>query len=113
LQKVGAMNDFSRLAKYHPQVLQPELHAAVLVVLPEIRNLRSTVSRAAITTLGEFFLKFTRHMEPDLDLITKTLLHKSGENVSFLREDIDRTLKYLVEGVSSQKAALAIVDGGA
>ncbi|XP_076359297.1 uncharacterized protein LOC143251873 isoform X2 [Tachypleus tridentatus] len=113
LQKVHAINDFSRFTKYHPQVLQPELHSVVTALLPEVRNLRSTVSRAAITTLGELFQTFTRHMETDLDVITKTLLNKSAENVGFIREDIDRTLKYLVEDVSTQKAALALVEGGA
>ncbi|XP_013781470.2 TOG array regulator of axonemal microtubules protein 2-like isoform X2 [Limulus polyphemus] len=113
LQKVNAMNEFNRLAAYQPQLLQAELHSVVLVLLSEIRNLRSSVSRAAINTFGILFQKCPRHMEADLDLITKTLLHKSGENAGFIREDIGKTLKHLVDGVSLQKAALAIVDGGA
>ncbi|XP_022245483.1 TOG array regulator of axonemal microtubules protein 1-like [Limulus polyphemus] len=112
-QKVDAMNDIERLAAHHPQDLQMELHSVVLALLPEVRNLRSSVSRMAINTLGELFQTFKRHMETDLDLITKTLLHKSGENIGFIREDIDNTMRHLVEGVSSQKAALAIVAGGA
>ncbi|XP_076321753.1 uncharacterized protein LOC143231091 isoform X2 [Tachypleus tridentatus] len=113
LQKIDAMNEFNRLAVYQPKLLQPELHSVVLVLLPEIRNLRSSVSRAAINTFGILFQKFPRRMEADLDLITKTLLHKSGESVGFIREDVWKTLKHLVDGVLPQKAALAIVDGGA
>ena len=55
--KVEAMLAITRLATYHPSILQRELHTIVQALVYEVKNLRSTVSRSAIYTLGDLLTK--------------------------------------------------------
>lgn len=53
-----------RLATFHPNILQKELHNIVLALVDEVKNLRSSVSRSAIFTLGDLLIKMKKHIEP-------------------------------------------------
>ena len=48
-----------------------------------------------------------------MDAIGSALLQKCGENVTFIREDIDRSLTNLVECMPQSKTVLTLVNGGA
>lgn len=61
--KVEAMLAITRLAKYHPRVLEKELHMVVLALVYEVKNLRTTVSRSAIFTLGDLLVKMRKPIE--------------------------------------------------
>ncbi|RWS17552.1 protein FAM179B-like protein, partial [Dinothrombium tinctorium] len=111
--KVEGMLAITRLASFHPSVLQKELHIIILALVYEVKNLRSSVSRSAIFTLGDLFTKMKKQIEPDMDLICQALLHKCGENVSFIREDIERALANMVEEMPQTKSVLALINGGA
>lgn len=111
--KIEGIQTISRLAQVHPNVLLPQLHPVVLALLTEVKNLRSSVSRAAILTIGDLFAALRRNMEQDLELVTSTLLNKSGETVGFIRDDIEKVMKHLVDNITPNKAALAIIAGGA
>lgn len=54
----------SRLATFHPNTLARELHTIVLALVYEVKNLRSTVARSAIFTLGDLFIKMKKQIEP-------------------------------------------------
>ncbi|XP_064623563.1 TOG array regulator of axonemal microtubules protein 1-like isoform X2 [Lineus longissimus] len=111
--KCNGLNVLRRLIMYHPEVLSNQLHTVILALIAEVKNLRSQVSRLAITTLGEMFLALKRNMDADLDMITKVLLAKSGESNGFIREDVDKALVHMVDSATPQRALLAIVVGGA
>ncbi|RWS29895.1 hypothetical protein B4U80_11286 [Leptotrombidium deliense] len=111
--KVEGMLAITRLASFHPQVLQKELHIIVLALVYEVKNLRSSVSRSAIFTLGDLFKKMRKQIEPELELICQALVHKAGENIAFIREDIDKALANLVEEMPQTKSALALINSGA
>ena len=53
-----------RLATFHPQYLIRDQHQIALYLISETRNLRSTVSRSAIFTIGELFQKVKSQLEP-------------------------------------------------
>ncbi|XP_054711064.1 TOG array regulator of axonemal microtubules protein 1-like [Uloborus diversus] len=111
--KIEGIRTIQRLSKNHPEVLQSHLHAVVLALLTEVKNLRSSVSRAAILAVGDVFISLKRSVEPDLDLITSTLLSKCGETVGFIRDDIEKVMNQLIETITPSKAALSIIAGGA
>lgn len=48
-----------------------------------------------------------------MDVIGGALLAKCGENVTFIREDIDRALTNLIEEMPQSKSVLTLVMGGA
>lgn len=54
----------TRLASFHPYVFQKDLHTVVVALVDEVKNLRSSVSRSAIFTLGDLFIKIKRFIEP-------------------------------------------------
>ena len=62
--KVEGMLAISRLATFHPSVLAKDIHTAILALVYEVKNLRSTVARTAIFTLGDLLVKMKRHVEP-------------------------------------------------
>ncbi|XP_035233165.1 TOG array regulator of axonemal microtubules protein 1-like [Stegodyphus dumicola] len=111
--KIEGIRTVQRLAKNHPDILLSQLHPVVLALLTEVKNLRSSVARAAILATGDLFIFLKKNMEPDLDLIASTLLSKCGETVGFIREDIEKVMNHLIDVITPSKAALAIIAGGA
>ncbi|XP_071081416.1 TOG array regulator of axonemal microtubules protein 1-like isoform X3 [Haliotis cracherodii] len=111
--KMEAINLLRRLTIHHPETLSSQLHTVILAIIAEVKNLRSQVSRLAITCLAEMFSNLKRQMDQDLDNTTKCLLAKSGESNHFIRTDVDRALKAMVENVTATRALLAIIMGGA
>lgn len=110
--KIEGMQMISRLANCHSDILKGQLHSINIALLSEVKNLRSSVSRTAILTIGELFSKLKRLMEADLEVIVQTLLHKTGESVGFIRDDIEKTMNYMIDEVSLNKAILAVIVGG-
>ncbi|PVD25713.1 hypothetical protein C0Q70_13373 [Pomacea canaliculata] len=112
-QKTEGLDMIRRLSHFHPDVFGPQqLHPAILAVVHEVKNLRSQVSRLAITCLGEMFTSLKKNMDPDLDIVVRQLLAKAGESNNFIRDDVERALAGMVEGVTSQRALLALINGG-
>ncbi|XP_046334281.2 TOG array regulator of axonemal microtubules protein 1-like isoform X4 [Haliotis rufescens] len=111
--KMEAINLLRRLTIHHPETLSGQLHTVILAIIAEVKNLRSQVSRLAITCLAEMFSNLKRQMDQDLDNTTKCLLAKSGESNHFIRTDVDRALKAMMENVTATRALLAIIMGGA
>lgn len=62
--KVEGMLAVTRLATYHPGILASEIHTVIGALIYEVKNLRSTVARSAIYTLGELFVRMRRFVEP-------------------------------------------------
>uniref|UniRef100_A0ACB8G6G6 TOG array regulator of axonemal microtubules protein 1 n=2 Tax=Sphaerodactylus townsendi TaxID=933632 RepID=A0ACB8G6G6_9SAUR len=51
-------------------------------------------------------------MDLELDGTVKVLLHKAGESNSFIREDVDRALKAMVNNVTPGRALASLINGG-
>ncbi|GFX76129.1 TOG array regulator of axonemal microtubules protein 1 [Trichonephila clavipes] len=111
--KIEGIRTIQRLAKSHSDVLQMQLHPVVLALLTEVKNLRSSVARAAILAIGDLFVALKKNVEPDLDLITSTLLSKCGETVGFIRDDIEKVMSHLIDTITPCKAAVSLIAGGA
>lgn len=78
----------------------------------QVKNLRSVVSRAAVVCLGDLFNYLKKSMDHELDSTVRVLLHKAGESNTFIREDVDKALKAMVNNVTPARALLALVNGG-
>ncbi|KAH9423399.1 hypothetical protein DERP_003678 [Dermatophagoides pteronyssinus] len=110
--KVEGMLAVVRLATFHPHHLIRDQHQISIALASETRNLRSTVARSAIFTIGELFSKLRSQIESELDILTQALLHKVSENSVFIREDIDRALQLMIESMPQTRAALALITFG-
>ncbi|XP_060611108.2 TOG array regulator of axonemal microtubules protein 1 [Anolis sagrei] len=111
-KKIEGLNSIRCLSAYHPETLTAKLHEASLAVVQEVKNLRSVVSRAAVVCLGDLFNYLKKSMDQELDNTVKVLLHKAGESNTFIREDVDRALKAMVNNATPPRALSALVSGG-
>ncbi|XP_041469429.1 TOG array regulator of axonemal microtubules protein 1-like isoform X1 [Lytechinus variegatus] len=111
--KLDGLFIIQRLACFHSNELGGQLHAMVVAVLNEVKNLRSSVARAAISTLGEMFQSCKTSMDKDLDQICRILLPKAGESNGFIREDVDKTLEAMVKNANPQRVLGSLITAGA
>ncbi|XP_059579399.1 TOG array regulator of axonemal microtubules protein 1 isoform X2 [Alligator mississippiensis] len=111
-KKIEGLNFVRCLSAYHADVLTVKLHETSLAVVQEVKNLRSGVSRAAVVCLGDLFTYLKRSMDQELDNTVKVLLHKAGESNTFIREDVDKALKAMVNNVTPARALCSLISGG-
>ncbi|XP_050811978.1 TOG array regulator of axonemal microtubules protein 1 [Gopherus flavomarginatus] len=111
-KKIEGLNFVRCLSAYHNDVLTGKLHETSLAVVQEVKNLRSGVSRAAVVCLGDLFTNLKKSMDQELDSTVKVLLHKAGESNTFIREDVDKALKAMVNNVTPARALCSLINGG-
>ncbi|XP_053924161.1 TOG array regulator of axonemal microtubules protein 1 [Cuculus canorus] len=111
-KKIEGLNFVRCLSAYHATVLTGKLHETSLAVAQEVKNLRSGVSRAAVVCLGDLFTHLKKSMDQELDNAVKVLLHKAGESNTFIREEVDKALKAMVNNVTPARALCSLINGG-
>ncbi|KAM3918526.1 TOG array regulator of axonemal microtubules protein 1 [Leptodactylus fuscus] len=111
-KKIEGLNLVRSLSVFHSDVVLEKLHDLKIAVTQEVKNLRSTVSRAAIGCLGDMFTNLKKNMDHELDNCVRVLLHKAGESNIFIREDVDKALDAMVQNVTPVRALAALINGG-
>ncbi|KAM6311302.1 LOW QUALITY PROTEIN: TOG array regulator of axonemal microtubules protein 1 [Aegotheles albertisi] len=111
-KKIKGLNFIRCLSAYHATILTAKLHETSLAVAQEVKNLRSGVSRAAVVCLGDLFTYLKKSMDQELDNTVKVLLHKAGESNTFIREEVDKALKAMVNNVTPARALCSLINGG-
>ncbi|XP_065542720.1 TOG array regulator of axonemal microtubules protein 1 isoform X2 [Lathamus discolor] len=111
-KKMEGLNFIRCLSAYHATILTAKLHETSMAVAQEVKNLRSGVSRAAVVCLGDLFTYLKKSMDQELDYTVKILLHKAGESNTFIREEVDKALKAMVNNVTPARALCSLIDGG-
>ncbi|EOB06824.1 Uncharacterized protein FLJ43249-like protein, partial [Anas platyrhynchos] len=101
-----------RLAICHSEILLGRLHDVTLAVTKEVNNLRSKVSRFAISTLGELFRAMKKHMDQEVEEVARALLQKTGDSSEFIQKAADRSLGIMVASVTPARAMTAILASG-
>nr|XP_030131183.3 TOG array regulator of axonemal microtubules protein 1 isoform X1 [Taeniopygia guttata] len=111
-KKIEGLNFVRCLSAYHAPILTAKLHETTLAVAQEVKNLRSGVSRAAVVCLGDLFTHLKKSMDQEVDNAVKVLLHKAGESNTFIREEVDKALKAMVNNVTPARALCSLINGG-
>ncbi|KAM4014603.1 TOG array regulator of axonemal microtubules protein 1 isoform 2-T3 [Anomaloglossus baeobatrachus] len=111
-KKIEGLNLVRSLSIFHSDVVLEKLHELKIAVTQEVKNLRSTVSRAAICCVGDMFTHLKKNMDQELDNCVRVLLHKAGESNIFIREDVDKALSAMVQNVTPVRALAALINGG-
>ncbi|XP_065833470.1 TOG array regulator of axonemal microtubules protein 1-like [Oscarella lobularis] len=101
-----------RLVLHHPDVLGAHLKQIRMAVVTEIKNLRSSVARVAIQCLGDLYVSLGKLMDTELDFSVRTLLTKGSESSGFIRQDVEKALSQMVNGVSPVAAVKALLATG-
>ncbi|NXT44211.1 TGRM2 protein, partial [Pelecanoides urinatrix] len=111
-QKAKGLFSVRRLAICHSEVLLCRLHDVSLAVTKEVSNLRSKVSRFAISTLEELFRTMKKHMDQEVDEVARVLLQKMGDSSEFIQKAANRSLGIMVGSVTPARAMTALVASG-
>ncbi|NXL06699.1 TGRM2 protein, partial [Mesembrinibis cayennensis] len=111
-EKAKALFSVKRLAICHSEVLLGSLHDVSLAVTREVNNLRSKVSRFAISTLAELFKTLKKHMDHEVDEVARVLLQRMGDSSEFIQKAADRSLGIMVENVTPARAMTALIASG-
>ncbi|XP_064350719.1 TOG array regulator of axonemal microtubules protein 2 isoform X2 [Camelus dromedarius] len=101
-----------RLAACHAEVLAGRLHDVSLAVTGEVTNLRSKVSRLAISTLGDLFRALKKNMDQEAEEITRCLLQKMGNTSEFIQRAANQSLGAMVEHVTPARSLVALTSVG-
>ncbi|CAF0803502.1 unnamed protein product, partial [Didymodactylos carnosus] len=112
-RKCSGLSLLQRLIAQYPDLVTQNIHQVVLILIQEVKNLRSQVARFAISTFSDMFKHLKRNMDIELDLTVKALLQKNGETVDFFRSDTEKCLQTMIDNVTTQKALQALIAGGA
>ncbi|XP_076839278.1 uncharacterized protein LOC143484444 [Brachyhypopomus gauderio] len=101
-----------RLAQHHSGVLTSRLHGVCTVLIQEVRNLRSRVSRMAVVSLRELYSSLQKGMDQEVAATAKVLLHKAAESNAFIRQDVDTALDSMVQNCTPIRSMNALLAGG-
>ncbi|XP_060789491.1 TOG array regulator of axonemal microtubules protein 1 isoform X2 [Neoarius graeffei] len=111
-EKIEGLMHLRCLAQHHSDVLCNRVHDICFVLIQEVQNLRSGVSRIAVVTLGELYLSLQKGMDQELEVTAKVLLHKAGETSAFIRQDVDAALDSMVQNCTPTRSMNALLAGG-
>ncbi|KAF1470077.1 TOG array regulator of axonemal microtubules protein 2, partial [Pygoscelis antarcticus] len=111
-QKAKGLFSVRRLAICHSEILLCRLHDVALAVTKEVNNLRSKVSRFAISTLGELFRTMKKHMDHEVDEIAQVLLQRMGDSSEFIQKAASQSLGIMVGNVTPARAMTALMASG-
>lgn len=78
----------------------------------KVTNLRSKVSRLAISTLGDLFRSLKKSMDQEAEEIARCLLQKMGNTSEFIQRAANRALGAMVENVTPARALVALTSAG-
>ncbi|XP_076845865.1 uncharacterized protein LOC143491069 isoform X2 [Brachyhypopomus gauderio] len=111
-KKIEGLMLIRRLAQHHSDVLCSRLHDVCIVLIQEVRNLRSAVSRMAVVSLRELYSSLQKGMDQEVEATAKVLLHKAAESNAFIRQDVDTALDSMVQNCTPIRSMNALLAGG-
>uniref|UniRef100_A0A3Q3GR38 TOG domain-containing protein n=1 Tax=Labrus bergylta TaxID=56723 RepID=A0A3Q3GR38_9LABR len=111
-KKIEGLTFLRSLAHFHSDTLQARLHDICLCLIQEVKNLRSGVSRVAVSTVGDLYTHLQKAMDQELEGTVKALLQKAGETNAFIRQDVDAALDCMVQNCTPTRSISALLSGG-
>lgn len=97
-----------RLARHHPDQIVSDFHNIVEAILNEVKNLRSQVTRSALSCIADFFYYLPKPSEVEAEGILKVVLPKAGDTNQFIKSDVELVLKNLSDNIPPVKAFAAL-----
>ncbi|RKP19669.1 ARM repeat-containing protein [Rozella allomycis CSF55] len=80
-----------------------------LVLIECMLNLRSQVSKAAISATGQAAVHLNKHLDLELDALVGTLFKKSLDGNNFIQDQVNKTLALLCENVSKNRLLVSVL----
>lgn len=107
------LQSFVRLIRHHPDTVEHNLHAYVVALSKQVKNLRSQVSRSACQASAEFFQTHAKHLETECEDLATQLLNRTADTNKFQRADAFRALASMCDNLTPTKVIQVILTKGA
>eukprot|EP01034_Spumella_vulgaris_P022814 gene22813-28984_t len=106
------LNTVRKVAIHHPSVVVQSggLHQLVLLIMKQVDNLRSSLAKNALITLGDLFCGLGRQMDPEATSLIVNLLKRSSDSSNFISESADAVLTLMVQHLSPLRCLLALTN---
>ncbi|XP_051576765.1 uncharacterized protein LOC127453957 isoform X2 [Myxocyprinus asiaticus] len=111
-KKIEGLWQVRVMAEHQPGILLENLDAICLAVSKQVKNIRSAVSQEAIVTLGHLYEHLKGGMNAELKLTATVLLQKAGDRSQFIRDDVCRALRKMVQNCGPTGVLHAILEEG-
>jgi hypothetical protein len=110
IEKCEGLELVRRLIRHETEASQAKARELVALVNVEVSNLRSSVSRLAILTMGDMYEYLGRAMEKSLETTVVTLQNKAGAEASgFIKQEVADCLERMVVHTSPVRALMALL----
>ncbi|XP_045897077.1 crescerin-like protein che-12 isoform X1 [Micropterus dolomieu] len=113
VKKIDGLKTMQALAQHHSETLKTKLHEVCLVLIEEVKNLRSTVSCAAMNTLAELYVQLQKAMDPEAEGTGRALLLKLAQTRNaFIQQQANLALDAMVQSCSHGRIVNALLNTG-
>eukprot|EP00002_Diphylleia_rotans_P035322 TRINITY_DN7695_c0_g1_i4.p1 TRINITY_DN7695_c0_g1~~TRINITY_DN7695_c0_g1_i4.p1 ORF type:complete len:1373 (-),score=287.02 TRINITY_DN7695_c0_g1_i4:153-4271(-) len=110
---VEAITSMRRLMMFHcDQTISQQIHAVVLKLQAAVENLRSSVSKYALTAVSDLFRSVRKSLDSELDSLVPLLLKKTGESNVFIVEEAEKALFSACDNTTESKLLLCLMANG-
>ncbi|KAI9142955.1 armadillo-type protein [Paraphysoderma sedebokerense] len=109
--KCAAIETIHMILTSTPSTVLSRLHELTLMLIAESQNLRSAVSKVALSCVSDMLKHHGRSMDaPDLDITITMLLKKLGDNNNFISETVDSALQQVVSNIPYNRCIPSILN---
>lgn len=112
-ETMTGLQSFVRFLRYHPDIVESQLHVFCMSLSKHIKNLRSQVSRASCQAAGELFERKAKLVETEAEELTMSLLNRTADTNKFLRCDAMQALESMCDHLPPNKVFQVMVTRGA
>ncbi|XP_018546535.1 uncharacterized protein LOC108893160 [Lates calcarifer] len=112
-KKMDALETIQALAQHHSGTLKTKLHEVCLVLIEEVKNLRSAVACAAMNTVAELYVHLQKAMDPEAERTGRALLLKLAQTTNaFIHQQANLALDAMVENCSHGRIVTTLLNTG-
>ncbi|KAI3373623.1 hypothetical protein L3Q82_022214 [Scortum barcoo] len=112
-KKMEGLKTVQALAQHHSDTLTSKLHEVCLILIEEVKNLRSVVACEAMTTVSELYVHLKRTMDPEVEGTGRALLLKLAQTPNaFIHQQVNLALDAMVENCSYSRVVSALLNTG-
>uniref|UniRef100_UPI0037E83F1F TOG array regulator of axonemal microtubules protein 1-like n=1 Tax=Semicossyphus pulcher TaxID=241346 RepID=UPI0037E83F1F len=112
-KKIVGLRKILALAQQHSEILKTKCHEVCLLLIEEVKNLRSVVACEAMNTLAGLYVHLQKAMDPEVESTGQTLLLKLAQTTSvFIHQQANHALDAMVENCSHSRVLSALLNKG-
>ncbi|XP_042356730.1 crescerin-like protein che-12 [Plectropomus leopardus] len=112
-REIDGLKIIQALAQHHSEILKTKLHEVCLVLIEQVKNLRSAVACAAMNTVAELYIHLKKAMDPEVEGTGRALLLKLAASTNaFIQQQANLALDAMVGNCSHGRILSVLLNTG-